>query len=119
MVPMVSSFNIVSQLGGAVMRRGAQAAARARGWADLIVPDHPSLAGSGGRVGHRQVPARRASFVQGLAGSAPVTVAYERHGSGEPVVLLHGMGLDRRSWDAVVPFLTAGCEVIALDLPGF
>ncbi|MGI8330446.1 alpha/beta fold hydrolase [Actinomadura scrupuli] len=120
MVPMVSSFNVVSQLGGAVIRKGAQAAARARSWVEVIVPDHASLAGSDGPVRRRQGPARRVSFVRGLvAGSRAVKVAYERQGSGEPVVLLHGIGLHRRSWDAVVPFLTAEREVIALDLPGF
>jgi Lysophospholipase len=46
-------------------------------------------------------------------------VAYERQGAGEPVVLLHGLGLNRRTWDAVVPLLTAEREVIAIDLPGF
>jgi pimeloyl-ACP methyl ester carboxylesterase len=35
------------------------------------------------------------------------------------VILLHGIGLDRRSWDAVAPLLAADREVIAVDLPGF
>jgi pimeloyl-ACP methyl ester carboxylesterase len=61
-----------------------------------------------------------ASFVEGrAAGLSPVRVAYERRGAGEPVVLLHGLGLDRRAWDAVVPLLAGEREVIAIDLPGF
>lgn len=61
-----------------------------------------------------------ASVVRGSAeGLPPITVAYERHGAGEPVVLLHGLGLDRHSWDSVVPLLAAGREVIVIDLPGF
>ncbi|MFI8996611.1 alpha/beta fold hydrolase [Streptomyces sp. NPDC053542] len=46
-------------------------------------------------------------------------LAYERHGAGEPVVLLHGLGNSRRAWDPVLPHLTDGREIIALDLPGF
>jgi len=34
-------------------------------------------------------------------------------------VLLHGIGLDRRSWDPVVPALARHFDVIAVDLPGF
>ncbi|MGP3955707.1 alpha/beta fold hydrolase [Nonomuraea sp. 3N208] len=52
-------------------------------------------------------------------GLAPMTVAYERCGAGEPVVLLHGLGSNRQAWDAVVPLLTAGRDVITVDLPGF
>jgi pimeloyl-ACP methyl ester carboxylesterase len=120
MVSVVSSFNVVSHLGCAVVRKGAQAAARARSWVEVIVPDHPSFARFDGSAHRRPAPARQTSFVQGLlAGSGPVTVAYERQGSGEPVILLHGIGLHRRSWDAVVPFLASEREVITLDLPGF
>jgi pimeloyl-ACP methyl ester carboxylesterase len=60
------------------------------------------------------------SFVEARAeGLPPITVAYERHGAGEPVVLLHGLGLNRRVWDPIVPLLAAEREVIAIDLPGF
>jgi pimeloyl-ACP methyl ester carboxylesterase len=37
---------------------------------------------------------------------------------GEPLVLLHGQGLSRRSWDPVVGLLTADWDVLAVDLPG-
>jgi pimeloyl-ACP methyl ester carboxylesterase len=61
-----------------------------------------------------------ASLIEGHAeGLPPISVAYERHGAGEPVVLLHGLGLDRRTWDPIVPLLAADREVIAIDLPGF
>ena len=52
-------------------------------------------------------------------GLAPVTVAYELQGAGEPLLLLHGLGHHRKAWDRVVPLLTRGYETIALDLPGF
>jgi pimeloyl-ACP methyl ester carboxylesterase len=45
-------------------------------------------------------------------------LAFDRTGSGEPLVLLHGQGFSRRSWDPVVPALAAHRDVIAVDLPG-
>ncbi|WP_188186897.1 alpha/beta fold hydrolase [Nonomuraea sp. SYSU D8015] len=66
------------------------------------------------------MPVTAARFVDArAAGLAPITMAYERHGTGEPVVLLHGIGHHRRAWDAVVPHLIAERETIAVDLPGF
>ncbi|WP_063842836.1 alpha/beta fold hydrolase [Sphaerimonospora mesophila] len=47
-----------------------------------------------------------------------MTVAYERSGTGEPVVLLHGIGSHRQVWDPVTRLLVTDREVIA-DLPGF
>jgi pimeloyl-ACP methyl ester carboxylesterase len=44
---------------------------------------------------------------------------YERHGSGEPVVLLHGIGGELCVWEPVLEPLAAAREVIAVDLPGF
>ncbi|WP_228992311.1 alpha/beta fold hydrolase [Streptomyces sp. DH8] len=61
-----------------------------------------------------------ASFtVATTAGPRRVAVAYERTGSGEPVLLLHGIGHHLRAWDPVSRILTAEREVIAVDLPGF
>ena len=45
-------------------------------------------------------------------------LAYSRLGVGEPLVLLHGQGLSRRSWDPVVTELARERDVIAVDLPG-
>jgi pimeloyl-ACP methyl ester carboxylesterase len=60
------------------------------------------------------------SFSQArVPGLAPVTVAYERQGSGEPLLLLHGLGHRRQAWQRVVPLLAEGYDTIALDLPGF
>ena len=40
-------------------------------------------------------------------------------GSGEPLLLLHGIGRDRRDWSEVLPALAARRRVIAIDLEGF
>jgi pimeloyl-ACP methyl ester carboxylesterase len=45
-------------------------------------------------------------------------LAYERHGAGEPLVLVHGLGSARTVWALVIPALAADFDVIAVDLPG-
>jgi pimeloyl-ACP methyl ester carboxylesterase len=52
-------------------------------------------------------------------GPKPVTVSYARVGTGEPLLLLHGIGHHRQAWDPVIPILAAERDVIAVDLPGF
>ncbi|WP_217143625.1 alpha/beta fold hydrolase [Streptomyces sp. AC627_RSS907] len=52
-------------------------------------------------------------------GPQDVTLAYARVGSGEPLLLLHGIGHHRQAWDPVVDILATEREVIAVDLPGF
>ena len=45
-------------------------------------------------------------------------LAYERYGSGPPLVLLHGVGHRRQAWGAVLSRLTPHRDVIMVDLPG-
>lgn len=45
-------------------------------------------------------------------------LAFERAGSGPPLVLLHGVGHRRQAWGAVLSRLTPHREVIMVDLPG-
>ncbi|WP_328890228.1 alpha/beta fold hydrolase [Streptomyces sp. NBC_00316] len=52
-------------------------------------------------------------------GPRTVSVAYRRTGSGEPLLLLHGIGHHHQAWDPVLPVLTLERDVIAVDLPGF
>jgi non-heme chloroperoxidase len=61
------------------------------------------------------------AFVQvGKENSAPVELYYEDHGSGSPVVLIHGWPLSGRSWENQVPALVeAGHRVITYDRRGF
>jgi len=48
-----------------------------------------------------------------------IQLAYERHGKGKPLVLLHGYPLDRHLWDDVVPLLKDTFDMIVPDLRGF
>ena len=45
-------------------------------------------------------------------------LAYERHGAGEPLVLLHGVTHRRQAWYPVLDQLAEQREVILVDLPG-
>jgi len=44
---------------------------------------------------------------------------HHRQGSGEPLVLIHGIGSRWQIWEAPLERLVSEREVIALDLPGF
>ena len=44
--------------------------------------------------------------------------SYGIDGTGPPLVLVHGMGLNRSMWDWQMPFLTPHFEVIRYDLLG-
>jgi pimeloyl-ACP methyl ester carboxylesterase len=52
-------------------------------------------------------------------GSRVGELAYERRGSGEPIVLLHGLGSRRKAFRPVIDRLAGERELIAVDLPGF
>src|ERR1700756_2305663 len=56
----------------------------------------------------------------GKENSAKIELYYEDHGSGQPVVLIHGYPLSGGSWEKQVPvLLTAGHRVITYDRRGF
>ncbi|MCU1380347.1 MAG: bromoperoxidase [Acidimicrobiales bacterium] len=56
----------------------------------------------------------------GTENSTPINLYYEDHGSGRPVVLIHGWPLSGRSWESQVPALVdAGHRVITYDRRGF
>ena len=52
-------------------------------------------------------------------GTAGGSLALDRGGSGPPLVLVHGLGLDRRCWSPVREALEQHHDVVAVDLPGF
>ena len=45
-------------------------------------------------------------------------LAFERIGSGPPLVLLHGVGHRRQAWYPVLDWLVPHRDVILVDLPG-
>lgn len=47
-----------------------------------------------------------------------MSLIVERRGHGRPLLLIHGLGGSRRSWDSVVEALAAQRELILIDLPG-
>ena len=55
-----------------------------------------------------------------MLGSERVTapLSLTRKGSGEPLLLLHGLGTSCRDFTAVLPALTDRFDVINVDLPG-
>ncbi|MFJ8649312.1 alpha/beta fold hydrolase [Streptomyces sp. NPDC093546] len=57
--------------------------------------------------------------VESLQGPRTLTLEYERAGSGQPLLLLHGVGHHWQAWQPVWDLLAAERDVIAVDLPGF
>ena len=56
----------------------------------------------------------------GRENSGSISLYYEDHGSGQPVVLIHGYPLSGASWEKQIPVLLAsGYRVIAYDRRGF
>ena len=56
----------------------------------------------------------------GTENSGTIDLYYEDHGSGRPVVLIHGYPLSGRAWDKQVPVLLEhGRRVITYDRRGF
>lgn len=47
------------------------------------------------------------------------TLAHDRAGSGEALVLVHPLGADRGVWEPATDRLAARHDVIAVDMPGF
>ena len=61
------------------------------------------------------------SYVEvGKENSTSIHLYYEDHGSGHPIVLIHGYPLSSASWEKQIPvLLNAGYRVIAYDRRGF
>src|SRR5712672_2403337 len=56
----------------------------------------------------------------GRENSAAIRIYYEDHGSGSPVVLVHGYALNGHSWEKQeAALLAAGHRVITYDRRGF
>lgn len=46
-------------------------------------------------------------------------INYERRGSGEPLVLIHGIGMRWQAFEPVLDLLAERFDVVSVDLPGF
>ncbi|MER7457208.1 alpha/beta hydrolase [Micromonospora sp. NPDC126480] len=56
----------------------------------------------------------------GTENSAPIDLYYEDHGSGQPIVLIHGFPFNGATWEKLsIPLLNAGYRVITYDRRGF
>jgi pimeloyl-ACP methyl ester carboxylesterase len=60
------------------------------------------------------------AVIVGQENNTEIEIYYEDHGSGPPVVLIHGYPLSSRAWDKQLPvLLEAGHRVITYDRRGF
>ena len=56
----------------------------------------------------------------GKENSGEIELYYNDHGSGKPVVLIHGWPLNGASWERqTLALLDSGCSVITYDRRGF
>src|SRR5687768_13452148 len=63
---------------------------------------------------------QRSYITVGQENSTPIELYYEDHGSGKPVVLIHGWPLSGASWEKqVAALLATGHRVITYDRRGF
>ena len=61
-----------------------------------------------------------ARLTVGTENGSPIELYYEDHGTGKPVVLVHGWPLSGRSWENQVPaIIEAGHRVVTYDRRGF
>src|ERR1700745_2364151 len=61
-----------------------------------------------------------ASVTVGTESSAPIDIHYEDHGSGRPIILIHGYPLNGNSWERQErELLASGHRVITYERRGF
>lgn len=73
-----------------------------------------------GSEGARKVRFFMSYITVGKENSGTIDLYYEDHGTGKPVVLIHGWPLSSMSWEKQVPaLLDAGYRVVAYDRRGF
>src|SRR6266581_9243259 len=95
------------------LRTGAATVAAAAVAAPVVPSQEP-------RPNSRSAPMDSNRIRVGKENSTNIELYYEDHGSGEPVVLIHGYPLSGASWEKQVPvLLEAGYRVITYDRRGF
>mgnify|MGYP002621492795 CR=1 FL=1 len=77
------------------------------------------VAGGGARLAAAPSEVSGQRITLSVPDRTPVTLYYEEHGEGPPVVLLHGLGESTFTWHEIAPRLAERHRVVALDLKGF
>src|ERR1700691_1452717 len=100
-----------------------------RHWPVAIPPRRKLMSNASAAPNRRGLPgsstasstASLGSFVKvGQENSTSIELYYEDHGSGSPVVLIHGWPLNGDAWEKQIPaLLAAGRRVITYDRRGF
>jgi len=85
---------------------------------DLRLPVAALMPRTGGRSARGADLAAAGACAEGRARIPGGAIAYTTAGTGEPLLLVHGLGGTRRSWRHVISALAATHTVIAPDLPG-
>ena len=96
----------------------------AAGMAAALLPHTSRTEALGGSLQSTQTERKRepmSSYIKvGQENSTPIELYYEDHGSGSPVVLIHGWPLNGASWEKqTAALLAAGHRVITYDRRGF
>jgi non-heme chloroperoxidase len=83
---------------------------------DAVCQKHSKGPPNRGKKGEEQMP----YVTVGKENSGDIELYYEDHGSGKPIVLIHGYPLSGASWEKQVPvLLDASYRVITYDRRGF
>ena len=71
--------------------------------------------GKSGEPDRTQKGALMPTVTVGRENSASIEIYYEDHGTGQPVVLIHGYPLSGRAWDKQVPGLINDVQLTVIE----